>query len=214
MRKSFDENIYTSLSLTKLTIFAISKIAENSEECAYERVIKECFTLFPKRFSLQRYPQWPDGARIKIEILRCRDNGWLTGNEKTAFQLTSIGKRAAEEVLKELRGGVAKKLGPGPKRDRGDTIIRYLKQSDPFQRFQKNRETFHVDEVEFRKLLVTTFEAPARVLKENLNYCIDICTQYGEKKLCEFLEASKNQNEHLLKTYKYKRSKRYGGNGK
>ena len=53
MKISFDESIYSSVSLTKLTIFAISKIVENGEECAYERVVNECFTLFPKRFSLQ-----------------------------------------------------------------------------------------------------------------------------------------------------------------
>jgi len=73
MKESFPGSIYTSVSLTKLTIYAISKIAEGGEECAYERIVKECFTLFPRRFSLQRYPEWPDGARIKLEISRCRD---------------------------------------------------------------------------------------------------------------------------------------------
>ena len=82
MKKQFDEHIYSSISLTKLTILAINEIISNGEECAYERVVKECFTLFPKRFSFQRYPEWPDGTRVKIEILRCRDNGWVTGNEK------------------------------------------------------------------------------------------------------------------------------------
>ena len=87
MKSLFDESIYTEVSLTKLTIFAISKIDEGGEECAYERIVKECFTLFPRRFSLHRYPEWPDGARVKIEILRCRDNGWITGNEKKGFQI-------------------------------------------------------------------------------------------------------------------------------
>jgi len=43
MGNLFDESIYISVSLTKLTIFAISRIAKNGEECAYERVVKECF---------------------------------------------------------------------------------------------------------------------------------------------------------------------------
>lgn len=73
MKSPFDEKLCKSVLLSKLTIFAVSKIVENGEECAHERVIKERFTLFPKRFSLQRYPDWPDGARVKIEILRCRD---------------------------------------------------------------------------------------------------------------------------------------------
>jgi len=201
MKRQFNENIYTSISLTKLTIFAIREIANNDGECAYERIVKECFTLFPKRFSFRRYPEWPDGSRIKIEILRCRDKGWVTGNEKNGFQITLLGKRAAQEVLKELQEGTVKKIGTGQTRDRGDTIIRYLKESQPFKRFQQNKENFTLSEGEFRRLVVATFETPPRVLKQNLNYCLDICKQYGENQLFEFLKECEKQKDLLLKSY-------------
>ena len=209
MGNSFDESIYTGVSLTKLTGFAISKIAKNGEECAYERVVKECFSLFPKRFSFQRYPDWPDGTRVKIEILRCRDKGWLTGNEKNGFQITSLGKRVAEEVLKELKQGPTKKLRPTQTRDRGDTIVSYLKKSDPFRRYQENKENFIITEEEFRKLIVSTFETPPKVLEQNLNYCFDLCSEYGEKELCDFLEKCREQKGLLLKSWtKRKKVKR------
>ena len=201
MKKQFDEHIYNSISLTKLTILAINEIVSNGEECAYERVVKECFTLFPKRFSFQRYPEWPDGTRVKIEILRCRDNGWVTGNEKNGFQITLLGKRAAQEVLKDLQEERVKKQRTGQIRDRGDTIIKYLKESEPFRRFQQNKEDFNISEGEFRRLLVATFETPPRVLKQNLNYCLDICKQYGENELFEFLKQCEKQKESLLKSY-------------
>jgi len=201
MKKQFDEHIYNSISLTKLTILAINEIVSNREECAYERVVKECFTLFPKRFSFQRYPEWPDGTRFKIEILRCRDNGWVTGNEKNGFQITLLGKRAAQEVLKDLQEERVKKQRTGQIRDRGDTIIKYLKESEPFRRFQQNKENFNISEGEFRRLLVATFETPPRVLKQNLNYCLDICKQYGENELFEFLKQCEKQKESLLKSY-------------
>jgi len=201
MKKQFDERIYSSISLTKLIILAINEIVSNREECAYERVVKECFTLFPKRFSFQRYPEWPDGTRVKIEILRCRDNGWVTGNEKNGFQITLLGKRAAQEVLKDLQEERVKKQRTGQIRDRGDTIIKYLKESEPFRRFQQNKEDFNISEGEFRRLLVATFETPPRVLKQNLNYCLDICKQYGENELFEFLKQCEKQKESLLKSY-------------
>ena len=201
MKKQFDERIYSSISLTKLIILATNEIVSNREECAYERVVKECFTLFPKRFSFQRYPEWPDGTRVKIEILRCRDNGWITGNEKNGFQITLLGKRAAQEVLKDLQEERVKKQRTGQIRDRGDTIIKYLKESEPFRRFQQNKEDFNISEGEFRRLLVATFETPPRVLKQNLNYCLDICKQYGENELFEFLKQCEKQKESLLKSY-------------
>lgn len=209
MGKSFDESNYTSVSLTKLTIFAISRVAKNGEECAYERVVKECFSLFPKRFSFQRYPDWPDGTRVKIEILRCRDKGWLTGNEKNGFQITSLGKRVADEVLKELTQGPTKKLRPTQTRDRGDTIVSYLKKSGPYMRYQENKENFIITEEEFRKLIVSTFETPPKVLEQNLNYCFDLCREYGEKELCDFLEKCREQKGLLLKSWtKRKKVKR------
>jgi len=209
MVKSFDESIYTSVSLTKLTIFAISRIAKNGEECAYERVVKECFSLFPKRFSFQRYPDWPDGTRVKIEILRCRDKGWLTGNEKSGFQITSLGRRVADEVLKELKQGPTKKLRPTQTRDRGDTIVSYLKKSSPYTRYQENKENFIITEEEFRRLIISTFETPPKVLEQNLNYCFDLCREYGEKELCDFLEKCREQKGLLLKSWmKRKKAKR------
>jgi len=201
MGKSFDESIYTSVSLTKLTIFAISRIAKNGEECAYERVVKECFSLFPKRFSFQRYPDWPDGTRVKIEILRCRDKGWITGNEKTGFQITEMGKREAQEVLADLQEGRIKKPQKKRPRDRGQTVINYLKESEPFKRFRQVKEDFCINEEELRRLLVATFETPHRVLKQNLNYCFDICKQYRENELLEFLKECGKQQAALLKSH-------------
>ncbi len=209
MKRVFDESIYTEVSLTKLTIFAISKIDEGGEECAYERIVKECFTLFPRRFSLQRYPEWPDGARVKIEILRCRDNGWITGNEKKGFQITAMGKRVSDEVLKELQQGPTKKLSATQTRDRGDTIISYLKKSKPYRRYQKDKENFSITEEEFRSLVISTFETPPKVLEQNLNYCLDICDEYGEKDLFEFLTICRKEKAVLLKSWsKRKKVKR------
>ncbi len=205
--RPFDENIYTSLSLSRLTIFAIQQIVDNNEECAYERVVKECFTLFPSRFSLRRYPDWPDGSRVKIEILRCRDRGWVTGNEKTGFHITSLGMKAAQEVAEALQRHPVKGSRPTHPRDRGDAVIRYLKGSEPFRRFHEDRKSFIISEAEFRRLLVATFETPPRVLKQNLSYCLDICTQYRESELFEFLKECQRQKAPFLKSYSRRRKK-------
>jgi len=200
MKGQFAESIYTSVSLTKLSIFAIAKIAENGEECAYERVVKECFSLLPKRFSFRRYPEWPDGHRIEMEIMRCRDNGWLTGKEKIGFQITSLGRRVAEEVLKELQQGPVRELRPTHTRDRGDTVLSYLKKSEPYRRYQENKENFIITEEEFRRLIISTFETPYKVLEQNFNYCFDLCREYREKELRNFLEKCREQKGYLLKS--------------
>ncbi|RLF04068.1 MAG: hypothetical protein DRJ64_07465 [Thermoprotei archaeon] len=201
MKKRFDKNIYSLISLTKLTIFAISEIADNNEECVYERVVKECFTLFPRRFGFQRYPRWPDGARVKIEIVRCRDNGWIVGNERNGFQITPLGRKVAQEVLEELQGNIGKKPKIEQTRNRDDAIIRYLRRSAPFKRFRQDERNFTLSEGEFRRLLVSTFETPPRVLKQNLNYCLNICKQCGDSTLFKFLKECERQKAFLLKSH-------------
>lgn len=207
MTRAYDEKGYMQTSLPKLVIVAIRGIVDKHEECAYERIVKECFTLFPKRFSFRRYPEWPDGSRIKIEILRCRNHGWVTGTEKSGFQITSLGKRAAEEVFKELKEPAVKKPESRHRRDRGETVLKYLKETDAFRRFKTGSEGFSLSDNEFRNLLVATFETPPRVLLQKLLYCLDVSGQYNEKELSRFLTECKRQKAHLLRSHEKNKKK-------
>ena len=199
MSSEFAESIYRSISLNELVILAMNEISDNGEECAYERVVKECFTLFPKRFCFQRYPEWPDGNRVKTRMLDCRNKGWVVGNEKTGFQITLLGKRVAEEVLKALGKATPRKTRPTHSRDRGDTIISHLKQSEAFIRYRNNKSKFEILDGEFRYLLIATEETPSRILRQNIDYYIGICIDYRENELLDFLNECKRQKATLLK---------------
>ena len=54
-----------------------------------------------------------------------------------------MGKRVSDEVLKELQQGPTKKLSATQTRDRGDTVISYLKKSKPYRRYQEGKENFN-----------------------------------------------------------------------
>ncbi len=54
---------YENISVDELVLFAAKCILDSGEECTVERLVYECFTLFPKSFCLPRYPQWPDSTR-------------------------------------------------------------------------------------------------------------------------------------------------------
>ncbi|MEO0141187.1 MAG: hypothetical protein ABIM88_06565, partial [candidate division WOR-3 bacterium] len=51
---------YKDIGLNQLVVYCVGRILANGEECTLERLIYECFTLFPKKFGLRKYPQWPD----------------------------------------------------------------------------------------------------------------------------------------------------------
>jgi len=101
--KTLDEELYKKVSITDLILFSINSITENKEKCTFERLIKECFTLFPETFSFSKYPQWPDSLKLDRQLRTLRKRKLITGDPKTYFSLTKLGKKIAIETAKTFR---------------------------------------------------------------------------------------------------------------
>lgn len=102
-KKFFDQELYRRISLNELILFSIFSAVEKKEKCTFEELIKECFTLFPKSFSFECFPRWPDSRKLDRPLRSLRKRKLITGNPKTFFVLTKAGKKIAEEVAKIFR---------------------------------------------------------------------------------------------------------------
>ena len=100
---SFDEELYKRKSINNLILFGIYSVVEKKEKCTFEKLIKECFTLFPKVFSFSKHPKWPDSRKLDRPLRTLRKRKLITGNPKTSFSLTKSGKKIAEEIIKTFR---------------------------------------------------------------------------------------------------------------
>ena len=98
-----DEELYKKAKITNLILFSINSVIKNKEKCTFERLIKECFTLFPEIFSFSKYPQWPDSLKLDRQLRTLRKRKLITGNPKTSFSLTKLGKKIALETAKTFR---------------------------------------------------------------------------------------------------------------
>ena len=98
-----DEELYKKAKITNLILFGINSVIENKEKCTFERLIKECFTLFPEIFSFSKYPQWPDSLKLDRQLRTLRKRKLITGDPKTSFSLTKLGKKIALETAKTFR---------------------------------------------------------------------------------------------------------------
>lgn len=99
-RKSLDEGIYKDRAINDLILFGIYSLNEKKEKCTFEKLVKECFTLFPKTFSFSQYKKWPDSRKLDRPLRTLRKRKLITGNPKTSFSLTKSGKKFAEEIIK------------------------------------------------------------------------------------------------------------------
>jgi len=189
---AFPETRYKGIPKENLIILGIYSVTKSGETCSFERLIKECFTLFPKAFGLSRYQEWPDSLKFDRSLRTLRERGWIVGSAKTTISLTKFGERIAEETELVLLGSeLIIKTIQKPVRGADTAIIHFLKESAPFKRFLKDKRTFSITEMELRELLRCTLETPQRVLKQNLQYSKNLAKDYNEKELFDFLETCK-----------------------
>ncbi len=94
-----------NFSVNDLILFCIHSVALNNEECSFERLVKECFTLFPETLSFTRYPIWPDSRKLDRPLRALRNEKLIIGDPKTIFMLTKEGQKKAVEIARALRQG-------------------------------------------------------------------------------------------------------------
>lgn len=185
------EASYDKLPLDELLVHAVRRISDAGEDCTFERLVYECFSLFPRKFGFERYSEWPDSARVNKTWLRCRtDKGWIVGTVQEGFRLTPKGERAAEAAAKKLlqEAVPSPKRAPRP-RERFEAALRQMHQSAAFGRFTADPVAFSLSEMELRNLLGCTLETPRRVLGQNFHYYLDAARQYGDQAVLGFLET-------------------------
>ena len=100
MKKSFNPILYHKISINDLILFSMLSIIKKQEKCGFERLVKECFSLFPEIFSFDKYPLWPDARKLDRSLRTLRKKKLIIGDPTTHFSLTKTGRKTAEEVAK------------------------------------------------------------------------------------------------------------------
>jgi len=100
-----NKNKSANFSVNDLILFCIHSIVSNSEQCSFERLVKECFTLFPETLKFTRYPIWPDSRKLDRPLRALRKEKLILGDPKNYFILTKLGEERSAEVSKALRQG-------------------------------------------------------------------------------------------------------------
>ena len=94
-----------NFSVNDLILFCIHSVVLNNEKCSFERLVKECFTLFPDTLKFERYPIWPDSRKLDRPLRGLRNEKLIVGDPKTYFILTKTGEARVIIISKALRQG-------------------------------------------------------------------------------------------------------------
>lgn len=191
---SIPEEKYKNMPLERLLVYSILSVLRKREECTFERLIKESFTLFPKSFSFYRYPEWPDSLKLDRPLRNLRKNGYISGNPKTKYTLTKFGEKYAVSVEKEMLSDTVLKKKPlvavGRKEKK---LMDYIKELSEFKRFVAQKGNITLEKGQIIKVAFSTMETPIKTIEGNLEMLTRFSREAKEVDLEKFLKFCSGQ---------------------
>ena len=169
-----------------------------------------CFTLFPRRFELRGYPQWPDAQVIGKRVWGSRsDKGYLAGSVKQGYRITPKGLKVVEIVQERIQDGPRLSLQdrPSEARTRAGRVLRHVEQSEAFRRYQVTKGVDHISDYDFSDMLLCPPDAPAESLRKSFEYFVQSARLYRRDDLLGFLDQIGQKWINVLDSSHEKRGK-------
>lgn len=202
---TFNPRIYTRIALNDLVTYAVFFLSETGEEITAEDIVAGCFLLFPERFALRGYSQWPDSSVVNKRWVDCRKKGLISGSTAQGFELTPSGLKLAENVGKTLQGKRPTRTPSGAEgrvraetRTRAGRFVRSIEESDAYKAFKDKGENAQVSEFDFRSMLLCTMETSSSILRNNLEQFKQYVSLYKREDLLELLNFCERRFASLL----------------
>jgi hypothetical protein len=80
---AYSESLYSSIDLNRLASFTIHWLKERRIPMTFENIVVASFRMFPVKFALEGYSEYPDAARINRPYSSCVRN-IATGHEEVS----------------------------------------------------------------------------------------------------------------------------------
>lgn len=194
-KKKFETSAYLNISQDHLVVAALRTLMNDGRQPSFENLVAEAFTLFPERFKLEGYPDWPNAHVVGKAWVRCRtDKKWLTGSASQGFRLTPLGEQTAEKVLRQLGiGAPGKTTGRrGSRQTISSRVVLRLESSPAYEKYRAGHVA-EVTEYEFCELLYCTLESTPETFDKNFAVLRQGVDAYGRSDLSNFLDELRDK---------------------
>lgn len=203
--EAFPEPSYRQIDLTGLATFCLLRLHDLHIPITFENLVVALFRLFPAKFSLVGFPEYPDAARVGRTLLQLgpKYRNWARGSVQKGFVLTEAGSSKAMDVAKILLGNKSAE----PKRVRQPTLprtmdlskdIQMIEGSSLYRQWRSGGAISKTNSMQLYDLLGAYAYTPARVLSDRMKLLETIAVQLQRADIVEFLQAVKEEfAQHL-----------------
>jgi hypothetical protein len=178
----------------RLILYVINLLEEMKIEPTFDKTVVAAFKLFPTRFSLIGFEEYPDGKRVHDCLFHCtyKPKNWLFGNAKSGYKITERGKYFLDETKKMLGGKikVTKKYEVVAKR-KELAFINLLKNTGAYKKYLEDKRK-EISQEEIKEVLRVEMLTEKQIVKKNLDKYMDYANKIGDKNITDFLNFIKN----------------------
>ena len=196
--KPFQPDLYERIPLSDLVLYSIFSLQNQQIETNFENIVVECFELFPKKFSMQCYSEYPDPNRVRRELQRMDGRGfqvgedqYVDGNLKTSYKFTDKGLGKLKPIQTLLKSGKIEraKIERKIKDSRGKIgrVLNEVEKNPIYKKFLLDGENIEISEPLLRDLLFATMETSNEKLQNNMKTLIEYCDAVNRQDLKDFL---------------------------
>lgn len=212
--KSFEEDVYKDISLALLTSYSLYLLEEWMLPTTIEAVSVINFKLFPSKFAMVGFPEYPDALRTNRSLLQLgpKYRNYLTGSAKNGYYLNEKGYEEATSLKKRLglpeiegKFNKIKERKELPKVERGqkdrtihpEDVMSRVRNSTLYRLYSEGR--FEEAPIIHLLGLLRLYEnAPAKEKKKRIKEIEELAKQVGDKEVLKFFDLLKKNFHHYI----------------
>ncbi len=185
---------YLSLDKDRLILFVVSHLESKKIEPTFDKIVATAFRLFPKKFSLIGFPEYPDGRTIYYCVYNHCTLGkkWLFGNVQSGFKVTERGKYFLDETKKMLEGKIilSRTYQISPRR-KETTFIAMLKKTNAYKKYIQNKKEL-INKSEILEAIRVPLDSK-ELAQAHLTRYLEYAQRVNDSSVVKFLEFAKEK---------------------
>jgi len=199
----FSEETYKNMDLDRLAVYTMALLLENNIPLYFDYIVVALFRLFPEKFSLVNFREYPDADRVEKVLLHLkpRDRNWAVGNVKEGYSLTEIGKEVAKQAKELLSHPLRQKIpisAPQIRTRAPEVDIEEIQQSELYKKWIENNKP-GVGEYDIWSFFHAVPYTPKNLLRKYLIRLKQSAELVKDKKVLQFLQWLEKEYSYLLK---------------
>ena len=204
--QTFDPKQYNSIDLDRLVMYTAVELDKRGIELTFENIVVGAFRLFPEKFSLARYPEYPDALRVDKALRRRHKGQWIGGKTLHGFYVIETTIRIAAQAEAMRTDSSLRKTKTPSRAPRREQIIREVEKTPAYQKYLNgDRDNITVSEMCY--LLQGTLDSSKETLRDNLQSLEILAEELEKKALLEFLSYLSQRFKDFLSIKKTRRHK-------